>query len=83
MPRVTTINLGTLLTTSKLSEAGGFRPLPSQSILVQNTNRQAKAFSLAKTDLTSESAEEVRCTTEFASNSSSAIAPNGGGPNYT
>ena len=71
MPRVTTINLGTLLTTSKLSEAGGFRPLPSQSILVQNTNRQAKAFSLAKTDLTSESAEVVRSTTESANISSS------------
>jgi hypothetical protein len=71
MPRVTTINLGTLLTTSRLSEAGGFGPLPSQSILVQNTNRQAKAFSLAKTDLTSESAEVVRSTTESANISSS------------
>jgi hypothetical protein len=71
MPRVTTINLSKLLTTSKLSEAGGFRPLPSQAILVQNTNRQAKAFSIAKTDLTSESAEEVRATTDFASNTSS------------
>ena len=58
MPRVTTINLGKLLATSKLTEAGGFRPLPSQAILVQNTNRQAKAFSLAKADLTSESAED-------------------------
>jgi FecR protein len=71
MPRVTTINLGKLLATSKLAEAGGFRPLASQAILVQNTNRQAKAFSLAKADLTSESAEEVRSTTEFASSSSS------------
>jgi hypothetical protein len=70
MPRPTTINLGKLLTTSKLSEAGGFRPLPSQAIL-QNTNRQAKAFSLPKADLTSESAEEVRATTDFASNTSS------------
>jgi FecR protein len=71
MPRPMTINLGKLLTTSKLSEAGGFRPLPSQAILAQNTNRQAKAFSLAKADLTSESAEEVRATTDFASNTSS------------
>jgi hypothetical protein len=71
MPRVTTINLGKLLATSKLTEAGGFRPLASQAILVQNTNRQAKAFSLAKTDLTSEAAEEVRSTNQFASNSSS------------
>jgi hypothetical protein len=73
MTRVTTINLGKLLATSKLTEAGGFRPLASQAILVQNTNRQAKAFSLAKTDLTSEAAEEVRSTTEFASNSSSQL----------
>ena len=70
MPRATTINLGKLLATSKLSEAGGFRPLPSQAILAQNTNRQRKAFSLANTNLTSESAEEVR-STESASNSSS------------
>ena len=71
MPPVTTINLGKLLATSKLTQAGGFRPLASQAILVQNTNRQAKAFSLAKADLTSEAAEEVRATTQFASNSSS------------
>jgi FecR protein len=64
MPRVTTLDLGKLLATSKLTEAGGFRPLASQAILVQNTNRQAKAFSLAKDDLTSEAAE-------FASNTSS------------
>jgi hypothetical protein len=62
MPRVTTINLGKLLATSKLTEAGGFRPLASQAILVQNTNRQAKAFSLANANLTSESAETVRST---------------------
>jgi FecR protein len=71
MPPVTTINLGKLLATSKLTQAGGFRPLASQAILVQNTNRQAKAFSLAKADLTSEAAEEVRATNQFASNSSS------------
>jgi hypothetical protein len=65
MPRATTINLGKLLATSKLGEAGGFRPLPSQAILAQNTNRQRKAFSLAKDNLTSESAQEVRSTTEF------------------
>ena len=70
MPRATTINLGKLLATSKLTESGGFRPLPSQPILAQNTNRQAKAFSLAKTNLTSESAEVVRSTTESANNSS-------------
>jgi FecR protein len=70
LPRATTINLGKLLATSKLTEPGGFRPLPSQAILAQNTNRQAKAFSLAKANLTSESAEVVRSTTESANNSS-------------
>ena len=69
MPRATTISLGKLLATSKLSESGGFRPLPSQAILAQNTNRQAKAFSLAQTNLTSESAEVARSTTESANNS--------------
>ena len=69
MPRATTINLGKLLATSKLGEAGGFRPLPSQGSLAQNVNRQRKAFSLAKTNLTSESVEEVR-SIETASNSS-------------
>jgi FecR protein len=69
MPRATTINLGKLLATSKLSESGGFRPLPSQAILAQNTNRQAKAFSLAQANLTSESAEVARSTTESANNS--------------
>ena len=70
LPRAATINLGKLLATSKLTEPGGFRPLPSQAILAQNTNRQAKAFSLAKANLTSESAEVVRSTTESANNSS-------------
>ena len=70
MPRATTINLGKLLATSKLCESGGFRPLPNQAMLAQNTNRQAKAFSLAKANLTSESAEVVRSTIESARNSS-------------
>ena len=70
MPRATTINLGKLLATSKLCESGGFRPLPNQAMLAQNTNRQRRAFSLANTNLTSESAEEVR-SIETASNSSS------------
>jgi FecR protein len=78
MPRATTINLGKLLATSKLAESGGFRPLPSQAILAQNIARQRKAFSLADTNLTSESAETERGTTEsvnspteFSSNSTS------------
>ena len=62
MPPVGTINLGKLLSTSQLNEAGGFGPLPSQPILAQNTNRQAKAFGLAKANLTTESAETVRST---------------------
>ena len=70
MPPVTTINLGKLLGTSLLTESGGFRPLPSQPILAQNATKQAKAFSLAKTNLTSESAETVRSTTDLANNSS-------------
>ena len=66
MPRTKTVHLGKLLATSKLGKAGGFRPLPSQAILAQNTNRQSKAFWLANTNLTSESAETERSTTEFA-----------------
>jgi hypothetical protein len=68
MPRATTINLGKLLATSKLSESGGFGPLPSQPILVQNTDKQRKAFGLAKANLTSESAEMVRSTTAVTDN---------------
>jgi hypothetical protein len=62
MPPVGTINLGKLLSTSQLNEAGGFGPLPSKLILAQNTKRQAKAFGLAKANLTTESAETVRST---------------------
>ena len=62
MPPVGTINLGKLLSTSQLNEAGGFGPLPSQPILAQNTNRQAKAFGLEKANLITESAETVRST---------------------
>ena len=63
MPPVTTINLGKLLASSMLTESGGFGPLPSQPILAQNTDKQRKAFGLAKASLTSESAEMVRSTT--------------------
>ena len=68
MPPVTTINLGKLLTSSKLTESGGFGPLPSQPILAQNTNKQREAFGLAKANLTSESAEMVRSTTAATDN---------------
>jgi FecR protein len=84
MPRVTTLDLGKLLATSKLTEAGGFRPLASQAILVENTNRQAKAFSLAKDDLTSEATEEVRATardTEEEATSASSTGNSGNNGN--
>ncbi|HEY5703993.1 MAG TPA: FecR domain-containing protein [Terrimicrobiaceae bacterium] len=62
LPPVTTINLGKLLATSMLSEAGGFAPLPSQAILTQNVNKQGKAFLVASANLTSQSAETERST---------------------
>jgi FecR protein len=68
MPPVTTINLGKLLASSMLTESGGFGPLPSQPILAQNTDKQRKAFGLAKASLTSESAEMVRSTTAVTDN---------------
>ena len=71
MPPVTTINLGKLLASSMLTESGGFGPLPSQPILAQNTDKQRKAFGLAKANLTSESAEMVRSTTAVTDNSPS------------
>ena len=68
MPPVTTINLGKLLASSMLTESGGFGSLPSQPILAQNTDKQRKAFGLAKASLTSESAEMVRSTTAVTDN---------------
>ena len=44
MPPVARINLKALLATSKLSEAGGFEPLPSQTILANNASKQGTAF---------------------------------------
>jgi hypothetical protein len=66
MPRITTINLGKLLATSKLSESGGFRALPSQQILAQNTNKQGKAFALttvATNNSPSQSSQTVAAAT--------------------
>ena len=65
---LTTINLGKLLASSMLTESGGFGSLPSQPILAQNTDKQRKAFGLAKANLTSESAEMVRSTTAVTDN---------------
>ena len=44
MPPVARINLKALLATSKLSEAGGFGPLPNQTILANNASKQGTAF---------------------------------------
>ena len=44
MPPVATINLETLLATSKLGEAGGFGPFPNRTILAYNVSKQARGF---------------------------------------
>src|SRR4030095_13153218 len=44
MPPVARINLKTLLATSKLGEAGGFGPLPSQTILANHHSKKWGAF---------------------------------------
>ena len=44
MPPIATINLETLLATSKLGEAGGFGPFPNQTILAYNVNKQGRGF---------------------------------------
>ena len=44
MPPIATINLGTLVATSKLGEAGGFGPFPNQTILAYNVNKQGRGF---------------------------------------
>jgi hypothetical protein len=44
MPAVQNLNLGVLLATSMLGEAGGFAPLPSQAALARNAAKQGKAF---------------------------------------
>ena len=44
MPPIATINLETLLATSKLGEAGGFGPFPNPTILAYNVNKQGRGF---------------------------------------
>ena len=44
MPPIATINLKTLLATSKLGEAGGFGPFPNQTILAYNVRKQGRGF---------------------------------------
>ena len=44
MPPIATINLETLVATSKLGEAGGLGPFPNQTILAYNVNKQGRGF---------------------------------------
>ena len=73
MPPVVTINLETLLATSKLGEAGGFGPFPNQTILAYNVSKQGRGFVPAKgplpanVNLTAQTAQTVR-STEVANN---------------
>ena len=68
MPPVATINLKTLLATSKLGEAGGFGPFPSQTILAYDVSKQRRGFVPAKgpvsanVNLTAQAAQTVRTT---------------------
>ena len=68
MPPVATINLETLLATSKLGEAGGFGPFPSQTILAYDVSKQRRGFVPAKgpvsanVNLTAQAAQTVRTT---------------------
>ena len=73
MPPVVTINLETLLATSKLGEAGGFGPFPNQTILAYNVSKQGRGFVPANSplpadvNLTAQTAQTVR-STEVANN---------------
>jgi FecR protein len=73
MPPVVTINLETLLATSKLGEAGGFGPFPNQTILADNLRKQERGFVPANgplpanVNLTAQTAQTVR-STEVANN---------------
>jgi hypothetical protein len=73
MPPVVTINLETLLATSKLGEAGGFGPFPNQTILADNLRKQERGFVpangplSANVNLTAQTAQTGR-STEVANN---------------
>jgi FecR protein len=81
MPPVATINLETLLATSKLGEAGGFGPFPNQTILAYNVSKQGKGFvpangaAPANVNLTAQAAQTVRSTTVANNNPPSQFAP--------
>jgi hypothetical protein len=68
MPPVVTINLKTLLATSKLGEAGGFGPFPSQTILAYNGSKQGSGFVAANLNLTAQAAQTVPSTTAANNN---------------
>jgi FecR protein len=74
MPPIATINLETLLATSKLGEAGGFGPFPNQTILAYNVSKQGREFVPANgpvpanANLAAQAAQTARSTT--ASNNS-------------
>ena len=80
MPPVMTINLETLLATSKLGEAGGFGPFPNKTILAYNVSRQARGFVPANgpvppngpvpanVSLAAQAAQTVRSTTAANNN---------------
>jgi hypothetical protein len=44
LPAVQNVNLGVILATSMLGEAGGFAPLPSQAALARNAAKQGKSY---------------------------------------
>jgi FecR protein len=80
MPPVATINLKTLLATSKLGEAGGFGPFPNQTILAYNVSKQRRGFVPANgplpanVNLTAQAAQTVRSTTVANNNPPSRFA---------
>jgi hypothetical protein len=83
MPPIATINLETLLATSKLGEAGGFGPFPNQTILAYNVSKQRRGFvppsgpAPANVNLTAQSAQTVRSTTVANNNPPSQFAARG------
>jgi hypothetical protein len=80
MPPIATINLKTLLATSKLGEAGGLGPFPNQTILAYNVSKQGRGFvpangpAPANVNLTAQAAQTVRSTTVANNNPPSQFA---------
>ena len=80
MPPVVTINLETLLATSKLGEAGGFGPFPNQTILAYTVSKQGRGFvpangpEPANVNLTAQTAQTVRSITVANNNPPSQFA---------